>query len=318
MLLLASIFAVAAASLSSQDISAAGPFGELRGTWTKGSDTTAPVVLIIPGSGPTDRNGNSPLGINAGSYRLLAEGLKAKGIATVRIDKRGMFESAGAVPDANAVTISDYVNDTRSWVKTIRSTTGTNCVWLLGHSEGGLVALATAQVEPNICGLILVATPGRPLGEVLKDQLRANPANAPILSSAEAAIDILAAGRRVNITDLPKPLAQLFNPAVQGFLISAFTVDPAEFAKRVAKPILILQGERDLQIGIPDAMALQTAAPSAKLARLPNTNHVLKTVTSDDAAANIATYSNPSLPLASGITELISDFLKPEGSSNRN
>lgn len=318
MLLFASIFAVAAASLSSQDISAIGPFGELRGTWTKGSETTAPVVLIIRGSGPTDRNGNSPLGINAGSYRLLAEGLEANGIATVRIDKRGMFESAGAVPDANTVTISDYVNDTRSWVKAIRSTTGTNCVWLLGHSEGGLVALATAQVEPNICGLILVATPGRPLGQVLKDQLRANPTNASILSSAEAAIDTLAEGRRVSITDLPAPLAQLFNPAIQGFLISAFTVNPAELAKRVAKPILILQGESDLQIGIPDAIALHKAAPAAELARLPNTNHVLKTVTSDDVAANIATYSNPSLPLAPGIIELISDFLKPEGSNNRN
>lgn len=70
MLLLASVFVFAAAALSSQEISVAGPFGELSGTWTKASDATAPVVLIIPGSGPTDRDGNS-----AGSYRLLAEGL---------------------------------------------------------------------------------------------------------------------------------------------------------------------------------------------------------------------------------------------------
>ncbi|MBK0021648.1 alpha/beta fold hydrolase [Ochrobactrum sp. S46] len=304
---------LAVAALPSQDISAAGPLGPLKGTWTKASDATAPVVLIIPGSGPTDRDGNSPLGINAGSYRLLAEGLGAQGIATVRIDKRGMFGSSSAVSDANAVTINDYVSDIRAWVKSIRRTTGSDCIWLLGHSEGGLVALATAQAEPQICGLILVATPGSPLGEVLKKQLRSNPANASILSSADAAINTLAAGKHVDHTELPTPLAPLFDPAIQDFLISAFTLDPAELARHVAKPILILQGERDLQIGIPDAMAIKAAAPSAKLMRVPNANHVLKTVVSDDPAANIATYSNPDLPLAPGIIEVISDFLRPGG-----
>ncbi|WP_210202203.1 alpha/beta fold hydrolase [Brucella pituitosa] len=255
MLLLASVFVFAAAALSSQEISVAGPFGELSGTWTKASDAAAPIVLIIPGSGPTDRDGNSPLGISAGSYRLLAEGLGAESIATVRFDKRGMFGSSSAVLDANAVTINDYVSDTRAWVEGIRRKTSSDCVWLLGHSEGGLVALATAQVEPQICGLILIATSGRPLGDVLKEQLRSNPANASILSSADTAINTLAEGKHVNHTELPASLASLFNPAIQDFLISIFTVDPAELARHVAKPILILQGERDLQIGIPDAMA---------------------------------------------------------------
>ncbi len=312
MLLLACALVFAATALSSQEISAAGPFGELRGTWTKASDAAAPVVLIIPGSGPTDRDGNSPLGIRAGLYRLLAEGLGAAGIATVRIDKRGMFGSAGAVPDANAVTINDYVSDTRAWLKAIRSSTGSDCVWLLGHSEGGLVALATAQVERQICGLILIATPGRPLGDVLKEQLRSNPANASILSSANTAINTLAVGKYVDPSVLPTSLAPLFAPAIQDLLISAFTLDPAELARHISKPILILQGERDLQIGIPDAIALKAVAPSAKLTRLPNTNHVLKTVVSDDPAANIATYSNPDLPLAPGIIEVITDFLSSE------
>lgn len=317
MLLLASALVFAAAALPSEDISAADPFGELRGTWTKVSDAVAPVVLIIPGSGPTDRDGNSPLGISAGSYRLLAEGLGAEGIATVRIDKRGMFGSADAVLDANAVTINDYVSDIRSWVKSIRSTTGSACVWLLGHSEGGLVALATAKAEPYICGLILVATPGRPLGEVLKEQLRSNPANASILSSADAAIDTLAEGKRVNFTELPVSIAPLFDPAIQDFLVSAFTLDPAELASQVAKPILILQGERDLQIGIPDAMALKAAAPSAKLQLFPNANHVLKTVAPNDPVANVDTYSNPDLPLASGIIGAISEFVRSESTRRR-
>ena len=71
MLLYASMLALAAASMPSEDISINGPEGDLGGTWIKAADASAPVVLIIPGSGPTDRDGNSPLGINAVSYTHL-------------------------------------------------------------------------------------------------------------------------------------------------------------------------------------------------------------------------------------------------------
>ena len=309
MLVLTSMLAAGGVASPSEEILAPGPDAELHGTLTRAKDPAAPVVLIIPGSGPTDRDGNSPLGINAGSYRLLAEAFGAKEVSTVRIDKRGMFASAEAVPNANAVTIDDYVHDTRVWVRAIREKTETDCVWLLGHSEGGLVALAAAQEEQAICGLILVATAGRPLGDVLKDQLRANPANAPLLSQANAVIDTLAAGERVDSADLPGPLAQLFAPSLQGFLISAFFLDPAKLAESVAKPILIVQGESDLQVGLSDAEALKAAAPSAELVRLPNTNHVLKAVGSDDRAANIASYADPGLPLAPDVVDAILNFM---------
>jgi uncharacterized protein len=73
---------------------------------------------------------------------LLAEGLAERGIGSVRIDKRRMFASSAAVADANAVTIDDYVADVGAWIGVIRKETGVSCVWLLGHSEGGLVVLA--------------------------------------------------------------------------------------------------------------------------------------------------------------------------------
>lgn len=291
------------------DISAAGPNGALKGTLTSAGRPDAPVVVIIPGSGPTDRDGNSPQGLKAASYRLLAEELAAKGVSTVRIDKRGMFASAGAIPDANAVTIEDYARDAHAWIKATRQRTGAKCAWLLGHSEGGLVALAAAQQDEGICGLVLVATAGRPLGNVLKDQLRANPANAPLLEQATAAVDTLAAGKRVDEGALPPPLAPLFRPAIQGFLISAFMLDPTKLVSAVSKPVLIVQGERDIQVSVKDAQALQAAAPDATLALLPNTNHVLKQVTSDDRGANIATYADPNLALAPGISQAIATFI---------
>ncbi|MCX7320910.1 MAG: alpha/beta fold hydrolase [Hyphomicrobiales bacterium] len=73
-------------------------------------------------------------------------------MTSIRIDKRGMFGSAGAVKDANAVSISDYVDDIRAWVNVARQETDVQCVWILGHSEGGLVALAAAQRHMDICG----------------------------------------------------------------------------------------------------------------------------------------------------------------------
>jgi pimeloyl-ACP methyl ester carboxylesterase len=265
--------------------------------------------LIIPGSGPTDRDGNNPAGIKASTYRLLAEGLASRGVATLRIDKRGMFASAAATPDANAVTIADYVVDVRSWVAVLRKQTGAPCVWLLGHSEGGLVAMAAAKEQADVCGLVLVATAGRPMGEVLRDQLKANPANGPILGQALPAIDMLEQGHRVDTGSMHPALQGLFNPAVQGFLISAFSYDPRRVLSDYSKPVLVLQGQRDIQVGVADARLLKQAVPQASLVLLPNVNHVLKSVTSDDVGANIATYADPGLPLASGVVEAIANFL---------
>ncbi len=302
--------ATAQPSPSSADITAAGPNGALKGTITGNAGNGQPVVLIVPGSGPTDRDGNNPLGVKAATYRLLAEGLVRQGIVTARIDKRGMFASASAVPDPNAVTLTDYVQDTDAWIEALRRRTGAGCVWLLGHSEGGLVALATAADRPDhICGLVLVATAGRTLGAILKQQLRANPANAPLVDDANRAIDTLTAGRRVDPATIPPPLLPLFNPQVQGFLISEIGVDPTALIARIRRPILIVQGERDLQVSVEDAQRLKLAAPPAQLALLPATNHVLKEVDSNDPGANIATYAAPDQPLAPGVVETIAKFI---------
>lgn len=290
-----------------EPIEAPGPQGSLSGTLLRAGEG-APVALIIPGSGPTDRDGNNPSGLAAAPYRLLAEALAERGIATVRIDKRGMFASKAAIADANAVTIPDYVADTAAWVAAARKATGASCVWLIGHSEGGLVALAAAQEVPDLCGLVLVAAPGRPLGDVMKAQLRANPGNFVILPSAEAAIDRLAAGQRVDPATLPAALQGLFAPALQGYFISLLSYDPADLAAQVKLPLLIVQGGRDLQVTVADAERMAAANPAAKLVVLPDLNHVLKDV-AEGAPANLAAYRDPALPLGKGVAEAVAGFI---------
>ena len=122
-----------------------GPIGPLEGAVIPvpgGRD----VVVIVPGSGPTDRDGNGPVfGLASDSYRLLAEGLAARGVASIRIDKRGMFGSRGAVTDGNRVTLNDYADDLCRWGD--EAATLAPRVWLAGHSEGGVVALIAAVAD---------------------------------------------------------------------------------------------------------------------------------------------------------------------------
>ena len=210
--------------------------------------------------------------------------------------------------DGNAVTVADYVADTSAWIAVARAKTDAPCVWLLGHSEGGLLALAAAR-EDGVCGLVLVAAPGRPLGEVLRGQFRANPANAPILGDAERAIDRLEAGERVDVSAMHPALQGIFNPAVQGFLVSLFALDPASLIANAPGPVLIVQGGRDGQVSVADAERLKAARPTAELALFPTMNHVLKDVASDDRAADLATYAEPDLPLVPGLADRIAAFV---------
>lgn len=282
----------------------------LHGTLLTPEGETRAAAVIIPGSGPTDRDGNSPqFGIQAATYRLLAEGLAERGVATVRIDKRGIGESAAAGPSEADLRFSTYAEDARAWAAEAAAKTGRPCAWLIGHSEGALVALAAVAAKPDgggdkVGGLMLLSGAGRPAGVVLREQLNALPE--PLKTEAYAAVDELEAGRTV--ADPPASLAALFRPSVQPYLISWLTLDPAKLAAAYDGPIFIGQGTTDIQVTVADAEALKTAQPRAELALWDGVNHVLK-VAPAERAANIATYMDPALPLAPGVVEAVADFM---------
>ena len=274
----------------------------------------APVVLIVPGSGPTDRDGNNPLGMNANTYKHLAEQLAAQGVSTVRVDKRGMFASAGA-GDPNSVTVESYAADYRLWVRVTRTATGAPCVFLLGHSEGALMVSAAAIGQSDVCGLLLVSGAGRAFGDVLQAQLEANPANAPLLEQALAAIRDLEAGQPADRKHFHPAIAWLFDPSLAGFLISVMTADPVELARAAALPTLVIQGTTDLQTTTADARALAEAT-GGKLAIIEGVNHVLKEAPSDPAL-NLASYAKPDLPVAQPVIDAIVDFVREYPVSRR-
>ena len=293
-----------------------GPSGLLKGTMLAPDDAKgAPVVLIIPGSGPTDRDGDNPLGIKAAPYRLLAEALAGRGVTSVRIDKRGMFESRAAAVDADKVTISDYAADAHAWAAELRRRTGAPCVWLLGHSEGALVAEAAAQDPRDLCGLVLIAGAGRPLGDVLREQLAAAPAFAADLPTALADLAQLQKRQHVDATGMDPAMLSLFRPSVQDFLIDELSYDPVKLLAAYKGPVLVLQGTADLQVSMADAERLAGARPGIVLVRLDGVNHVLK-VAPADRTGNLATYADPALPLAPGVADPIAAFVKAPPRAN--
>ncbi len=281
--------------------------GELHGTMVNARNSD-PIVLIVPGSGPTDRDGNNPLGVKSDAYKMLAQGLIEERIATVRIDKRGMFGSTGA-GDPNITSPQAYVDDIHAWIDAIKAERKSDeCVFLLGHSEGALMVSLAAKDRKDVCGVILVAGMGRKMGDVIREQLTSNPANAPVLDQAFNAIAELEAGRHVDVTGMHPALLPLFQPKVQDYLIAMFAIDPVEAVARSGKRTLIVQGDRDLQITMADAHLLN-AAPKTRLDVIAGMNHILKAAP-ENRAGNLATYADPSLPLADKLIRRIRKFVK--------
>jgi uncharacterized protein len=296
---------IALADPTAAQIEVAGEPAPMQGTLLTPDVPPRAAALIIPGSGPTDRDGNNPAGIRAATYRLLAEGLAERGVATVRYDKRGVAGSAAAILSEEQLTFDVSVADARLWLDETLARTGLSCAWLIGHSEGALVALKAAESgNARICGLVLLSGAGRKAGVVLREQLSIG-LPAELYASADAALTELEAGRT---TQGPPALAALFRPSVQPYVISWLALDPAALAAAYNGPMLIGQGSTDLQTTVTDAETLHAAQPASQLTIWNGVNHVLKTAPAD-RAANAATYANPALPLADGIVEDIANFI---------
>ena len=290
-------------------VEAPGPQGVLAGTFLN-AGAKRPVVLLIPGSGATDRNGDSLTSIKPATLRLLAGGLAEHGISSVRIDKRGMFGSARAIPDANNVTIHEYVTDVQSWINTIQHQTGISCVWVAGHSEGALVALASASSVKPLCGLILLSAPGRSIGEILRSQLHAAPGTQSLLPQIDGALNDLEAGKTVDPQTLHPGLRTLFRSNVQHYLMDEMRYDPAKLVAAYQGPTMLVQGGRDTQISpTADFDLLKAAAPKADALYLPEANHMLKDVQGTGKADFMKAYTDSTVPLDPKLVPDIAEFV---------
>ncbi|NTI46554.1 alpha/beta hydrolase [Agrobacterium rhizogenes] len=279
--------------------------GQLHGTLTLPEGAgQVPVALILPGSGPVDRNGNLPNGNNE-SLKLLAHGLAERHIATLRIDKRGIGESHAAALRENDLRFERYVDDAIDWIKLLEDENRVEEIYLIGHSEGALVATLVAQKE-EVAGVVLLAGAGEPAGKLIGRQLAASGLSSPLKNSSDEILASLERGQHV--ADIPPELAALYRPSVQDYLMSWLPLDPARELAKLSCPILIVQGTYDLQISMDDAKRLAAASPTARLVAVEGMNHVLKS-SSPERRENLHSYNNPDLPLADPLVPAIANFI---------
>lgn len=262
-------------------------------------------ILLLPGSGPTDRDGNQPQFHND-LIRRLALDLAGSGFATLRADKRGIGGSRLTAMREQDLRFDDYVEDAVRWLEFLRSQPRISSVFVIGHSEGALIAIVAAQ-RTSVDGLVSIAGAGFPLGTVLRRQIDASGWPSSLSVAAGRVIDELEAGRLVG--DVPPELAPVFRASVQPYLISQFRYDPAVEIAKLHVPILIIQGDRDLQISEADAERLAAAAPQADVALLLGVNHVLRD-SPPDRGGNVALYNMPQKPLVATVLPSVASFIR--------
>ncbi len=277
----------------------------LAGTLTlpvHSSQSAVPGLVLIAGSGPTDRDGNSGP-VQTDLLKQIAQRLASEGIASLRYDKRGVGGSV--MSPADQANLTDYaawenfVGDAAAALHDLQQQPGIDArrTGFLGHSEGSLIALQAAQQTsmtqpPSL--LVLVSTAGRTYDVVVNEQLvrllklqGATPAQADYFLSKNR--EIAAAIERTGVVpdDVPAGLAALYPPYIGKFYRSVQLADPAKLAAQFSGPVLVIQGQKDVQVSAERDLPALKAALSRRthgtyqVSLIPNASHNLKLVTNE-------------------------------------
>lgn len=282
----------------------------LRGTLTEPfNELSNTVVLMVSGSGPTDRNGNQPMKRN-NSLRMLARELAKESISSLRYDKRGVGESRRSDQEEPEIydqypTLDTYISDINLCVEELRRMRKYSKIVILGHNEGALLSFVTVGQGTRVNGVISVAGLGRPADVIMKSQLSDSPQH--IQTIANEIIEKLKTGERVE--GVPIFLSIPRFPSMQSYIISIMQIDPQAAIKAVKAPLLILQGDNDMAILPEDARILHAANPASEMVLIPNMNHVMKECKSDDPIEQQNTYTNPSIPINKQLVKEIVEFI---------
>ena len=260
------------------------------------------LVILIAGSGPTDRDGNQ-MGLVNNSLKLLAEALANNGIAVYSYDKRIFAQMASGKLDEASLSFDNFIDDAKAVIQHFKNQKKYNSITVAGHSEGALIGMVAAN--GNADAYISIAGAGRPIDEVLLEQIEKQ---APFLKEeVQKNLETLKNGTNFELKN--QMLASLFRASVQPYMISWIKYNPQTEIKKLQIPSLLINGDKDIQVSVQDAQLLQQAKLNAQLHIIQNMNHVFKEIKGDDAE-NKAAYTNPDLPISIELSSIITTFIR--------
>ena len=264
-----------------------------------------PLILLIAGSGPTDRNCNQPQ-LQTNAFKMLADSLLSYNIATLRFDKRGIAESAAAGSKEKDLRFEHYISDVQAFIDTLSKDKRFSQIIIAGHSEGALIGMVASKNNPKVAKYISISGTALSADEIIKEQISAQPQMVKDL--VFPILDSLKVGKEV--ADVPQMLYALFRPSVQPYFISWLKYKPQNEIEKLKIPILIIQGTTDIQVSENQANLLHLANKNSTICKIENMNHVLKHCATTIQTVQMTTYTNPNLLLLTDFIKCIVDFVR--------
>ncbi|NCP21194.1 MAG: alpha/beta hydrolase [Flavobacteriales bacterium CG_4_8_14_3_um_filter_35_10] len=273
----------------------------INGTLLMPNNVKSPkLIIIIPGSGPTDRNGNQGM-MQTNATKFLAEALSDKKIATFRFDKNVITLLKRKDFKEENLLFDDFIEDAKNSIAYFKKDKRFSKIVVAGHSQGSLVAILVANQSD---GFISLEGAGRPIAEILYEQINNQ---APFLAApTQVVLDSLKQGQLVK--NIPPLLLSVFRPSVQPFLINWMRYNPQSEIKKLSVPILLINGSKDIQVPVTDAELLHQANIKSTFIRIENMNHIFKEI-KGDLQENQLSYTKPELPVMPILVETIIEFI---------
>lgn len=269
---------------------------------TPNSNPSKSLVIIIAGSGPTNRNGNQNF-LKSNNLKKLAIALAENNIASYRYDKRIVKQIKTGNVDVKNMRFEDFVNDAKDVITHFANKAEFSKLYIAGHSQGSLVGMLA--IDDNIDGFISLAGAGQNIGDVIVDQI--NNTARQYVEETRKVVKKLKAGQTT--TEFPQALQAMFNLETQPFMISWMAYNPTEIIASIKQPILIVNGTKDLQVSVEEAKLLAKANADASIRIIDNMNHVLFTI-EGDKLENSKSYGESFRPINPELIESIVLFVK--------
>lgn len=265
------------------------------------SDKKTSLVIIIAGSGPTNRDGNQNM-LKNNNLKKLATKLAENNISSFRYDKRIVKQIKTRKIDVESMRFKDFVDDANAVVSYFKKKKEFKNIYIAGHSQGSLVGMLAMKKAD---GLISLAGAGQNIGDVIIEQI--NNTARQFADDTQKVVTKLKAGKTT--TEFPPALASMFNLQTQPFMISWMQYNPTEIIKDIDKPILIINGTKDFQVSVDEANLLAAASKNAELKIIENMNHVLFTI-EGDRLENSKSYNESFRELNQELIDTIVGFIK--------